>query len=175
MDRSKNQSLDFSVDGIVYRKAAGRNGVQVLCVVGKRNNAWQLIVPSHVRYDGHRYDVTSIGEGAFMGCTNLTEVFIPKTVCEVGNNAFGQCSGIKTVKVAKVMPPSSFNEAFDSLTYQTARLLVPEKCTMLYMVNDGWRAFSNIVENHGTPSPQRFRTAFRRLEGIVRRHLAVFV
>ena len=39
--------------------------------------------------------VTSIGSGAFVGCTGLTSVTIPASVTSIGGNAFGDCSALK--------------------------------------------------------------------------------
>ena len=41
--------------------------------------------------------VTSIGNGAFYGCTGLTSITIPQRVTSIGNYAFGNCTGLSTV------------------------------------------------------------------------------
>lgn len=46
--------------------------------------------------------VTTIGGGAFSGCTSMTGVTIPDTVSFIGNEAFGNCSGLTSV----VLPDS---------------------------------------------------------------------
>lgn len=38
-----------------------------------------------------------IGNGAFSGCSSLTEIIIPDTVNEIGNRAFESCSSLKTI------------------------------------------------------------------------------
>jgi hypothetical protein len=38
--------------------------------------------------------VTSIGEGAFYGCTGLTSVTIPNSVTSIGGGAFYRCTGL---------------------------------------------------------------------------------
>jgi len=45
------------------------------------------------------YTVTSIGDWAFVGCTELTEITIPATVTSIGNYAFGACSGITELTI----------------------------------------------------------------------------
>ncbi len=43
------------------------------------------------------YEVTVIAERAFYNCTALTEIFIPETVTEIGNQVFTGCSNLSTV------------------------------------------------------------------------------
>lgn len=43
--------------------------------------------------------VTSIGYGAFEGCSGLTEVTIPESVTNIGNSAFYECSSLTEVTI----------------------------------------------------------------------------
>ncbi len=45
------------------------------------------------------YPVTSIGDGAFDGCINITSVIIPDTVISIGDNAFPNCSNLTSVVI----------------------------------------------------------------------------
>ena len=43
--------------------------------------------------------VTSIGDGAFCGCSGLTSVTIPNSVTSIGSSAFRDCSGLTSVTI----------------------------------------------------------------------------
>ena len=45
--------------------------------------------------------VTSIGDHAFSGFTNLTDISIPKTVTRIGKGAFDGCTGLKKLTVPR--------------------------------------------------------------------------
>jgi hypothetical protein len=44
-------------------------------------------------------EVTSIGNGAFVNCTNLTSVTIPNRVTSIGDDAFSSCSGLISISI----------------------------------------------------------------------------
>ena len=43
--------------------------------------------------------VTSIGDRAFAGCNNLTSVYIPNSVTSIGSSAFFRCAGLTSVTI----------------------------------------------------------------------------
>ncbi|MBQ8928537.1 MAG: leucine-rich repeat protein [Oscillospiraceae bacterium] len=71
-------------DGVLYSK----DGTQLVCCPAGKEGVFT--VP-----DG----VTSIAEGAFAGCTKLTQIVLPEGVKEIGSGAFDGCTALETVEL----------------------------------------------------------------------------
>ena len=53
-----------------------------------------LTIPSSVTHNGTTYSVTSIGDYAFRGCSDLTSLTIGNSVTSIGDWAFDECWGL---------------------------------------------------------------------------------
>ena len=93
---------DFKVDGIYYDITS--NIAKTVKVVYDGNfyaeYTGTVVIPETVTsYNGTTYRVTSIGEGAFYGCTRLTSVTIPNSVTWIGKSAFWCCTGLTSITI----------------------------------------------------------------------------
>src|SRR5262245_8083042 len=64
-------------------------------VTNSPNASGNIVIAS--TYQGK--PVTSIGDGAFYICTNLTSVTIPNSVTNIGGYAFSSCTSLRTVTI----------------------------------------------------------------------------
>ena len=110
-----------------------------------------VVIPDSVTYNGVEYDITSIGQNAFYGCTSLTTITIPNSVSSIEENVFKYCTALMTVK-SYITEPFSINN-FENETYRQGKLYVPKGTKELYVRFDGWREFLKIEEMEYEHSP----------------------
>jgi hypothetical protein len=84
--------------------------------------------------------VTNIGEEAFGWCSGLTDVIIPSSVTNIGEEAFGWCSGLTDVII-----PSSVASVGDGAFYECDRL------TSAYFRGDPPSSFGALVFGYYAP------------------------
>jgi hypothetical protein len=80
----------FTVDGVRYTVTS----YDSVTATGYEGAA--SVVPCSVTYNGHEYQVTSIGNSAFLKCSTLRSVDL-SNVKDVGFKAFGSCAGITDI------------------------------------------------------------------------------
>ena len=88
--------------------------------------------------------VTSIGGGAFEGCSGLTSITIPESVTSIGSSAFSDCSRLTSVICLAEDVPTGSN-VFRNVPQSTATLYVPEASVDAYKSANQWKEFGNIV------------------------------
>lgn len=90
-------AYDFSQDGLYYDILSTEDKT---CEVSDCSyNLSTVVIPSTVVYNGTTYSVTSIGDEAFYGYSNLTSVEIPNSVTSIGKEAFYSCSRLTSVEI----------------------------------------------------------------------------
>ena len=73
-----------------------------------------ITVPETVTFMGKEYTVTEIGDYAFNGCDQLTQVNLPKTVTLINAWAFGDCTSLTRIHLSNV--ENIYNYAFGDCT-----------------------------------------------------------
>lgn len=101
------ESHDFEVDGIYY-KFMNNNNVEVTSSPNCYNGI--VSVPGQVNFNGSVYSVTSIGGGAFIGCSGLTSVILPQSITRIKPYAFMLCNSLESVII-----PNSVTQVEESV------------------------------------------------------------
>ena len=155
-------AYDFMEDGLCYKVNSGKTTVTVTYQKtttyygntygdGYENLTGDLVIPENVTHLGKTYQVTSIGDRAFINCTGLTSVTIPNTVTTIGGAdpiasdgaAFCNCTGLTSIVIPNsvtLIGKNSFNSCTgltsvtigESVTWIGERAF--EKCTGLTSV-----------------------------------------
>jgi len=59
----------------------------------------EMVIPEETYYEGNYYSVTAIGDSAFSGNTDVTDVTIPDSITSIGTGAFNGCENIEKLDV----------------------------------------------------------------------------
>ena len=95
------------------------NSTDVEVVAGTEKYTGDIVIPSQTTIDGKVYNVTSIGNNAFNGCTGLTSISIPNSVTSIGENAFYECYGLTSVIIGNSVTSIGYG-AFNSCSGLTS-------------------------------------------------------
>lgn len=130
------------LDGI-YFALDDENGTATV-VSGEEAYSGAVVIPASVTSDGKTYTVVAFGEGAFQNATGLTAISIPSSVTSIGDNAFDGCSNLTNVTVAWETPISINSTVFPNSN--NATLHVPSGSESAYVSADCWKGFKTIAE-----------------------------
>lgn len=100
------RAYDFQDNGICYNILTGpTHEVEVTYEYDFKSNEANYSglthadIPNSVSYDGITFYVTSIGNSAFRGCSDLTSITILNSVSNIGSFAFDGCSSLTSVSI----------------------------------------------------------------------------
>lgn len=79
------------INGIYYNIVEGTTAEVTYYKQNQPFYKGYITIPNRISYQGHQYEVTSIGDHAFASCRELRSVIIPNSVKQIGTNAFGYC------------------------------------------------------------------------------------
>ena len=132
-------AYDITNDGIFYSvKSDG-----TLEVTGLASWTNRADIPSSITVNGSKYRVTSIGESAFEGRSDITYLSLQYSIKSIGNNAFRDCGSNMTVNIANLEAwckmelgnehSSPLSSAKKVLLYdvETASINIPETITSI--------------------------------------------
>ena len=128
-------AYDFEKNGVYYGfYEDGTDRVYVTTTNLHSGNAYKgnVIIPSHVRYEGKGYTVEYIGWDAFYSCPDLISVTLPNTIWGIGTAAFQGCKSLKTVNI-----PVNLHEigdyAFSGCSSLSLDIVIPSNVTYIGM------------------------------------------
>ncbi len=91
--------------------------------------------------------LTSIAANTFYGCTSLTEIVIPANITSIGGEAFAYCEGLATITCDATTPPTLGDDVFAGLDCSTITLIVPEGSEEAYQADSQWGKFYTETES----------------------------
>ncbi len=103
--------------------------------------------------------MTSIGDDAFIWCTGLTSVTIPKSIKSIGEYAFYDCSNLNSITIEANTPPSLGDYAFDSTN--DCPINVPYNTVNTY--KNAWTEYSSRIKGNS----ESFTITFLDWDGTV--------
>lgn len=138
----------LSADEFTYSYAGATIKYTVLdeeaktCEVASRNNevVGRIVLPKNPKDGETEYTLTAIGDMAFVGNFNLTNVEIPESVKTIGEGAFANCRSLSTIELSGYLE-SIGRDAFVNCT-QLNTISIPKSVKFI-----GYDAFSGCQLN----------------------------
>lgn len=133
--------------------------------------AGRVEVPAKVTApDGKQFQVTCVSRHAFADCRRLTDVVLPDSIHDIGDQSFMNCGALRSIvlpsgtryiwpyafrgctklqriEVKAIEPPDSYNDVFDERTLRFATLMVPASCAAAYRNAFVWNMFRYSISD----------------------------
>lgn len=101
---------DATLKSDIFTYTLSGNSATITCV---EDTNGKVTIPSEI----NGYKVVAIGDGAFGGSSNVTEVYIPDTVTRIGSMCFAYSTSIKTVRLSR-----NITSVSEAMFYQCSAL-----------------------------------------------------
>ena len=125
-----------TIDGVLFSK----DGKTLIAYPGGKGTSYSI--PSHV---------TTIGEGAFYGCSSLTSITIPDSVSFIASSAFSHCTSLESITIPDGIT-SIGRETFYGCT-SLKSISIPDSVTSIgYSAFSGCKSLTSIVIPDGVAS-----------------------
>ena len=134
---------DFKVDGIYYNYLDDNNVAVTYKGSDYYSNKYsgEVTIPETVTYNGITYNVTSIGDYAFIWCS-LTSITLPNNVTSIGEYAFAGCSKLTSITIPNSVT-SIGDYAFDGCSLTS--ITIPNSVTSIGERAFGWCSLTSIT------------------------------
>lgn len=130
-----------------------------VAIVDDKDVGGSFAIPEAITYHNTNYKITEINESAFENNKYLTEVSIPSSITSIGDKAFKGCSNLKSITVYITTPISlavagtrgegtrsdDGTFVFEGVDKLTCVLYVPDGSVDLYKAAPVWCEFKHIV------------------------------
>lgn len=92
------------INGIYYNLSTENYTAEVTYAPDYFYYSGEIVIPETVNYEGMSYSVTSIGNGTFFRCLDVTSITIPSSVTTIGDIVFEDCSNLTFIRVDEGNP-----------------------------------------------------------------------
>ena len=96
---SEEYMKTVEIDGIWYIINLDTNTAEII-KSQSADYSGSISIQNNLYYNNQSFRVTSIGESAFKGCTELTSISLPYSVMSIGESAFEGCTGLTGITIS---------------------------------------------------------------------------
>jgi len=138
-----------SLEGVKYGIVDSPTEATVVDIIENNSTDFNLVVPETIDIDGNTYPVTAIGDNAFQGAGDLLQLVLPRSMKNIGFQAFYTAIHINRLTIMSDEPPTLDPDAFE-YPYRSERinLVVPEGRIGDYK-DAGWTGFKDVFSLEG--------------------------
>ena len=135
-----------TIDGVRYELY--EDGTALLVEGPVEGASGEYTIPSSVQMNGKNYEVTAIGNEAFVHCdmSSVTSIIIPNSITSIGWGAFNRCGNLRSVSIPNSITKIG-NHAFEYCSQLTS-VTIPDNVTSIgYAAFKGSNLTSIVIPN----------------------------